>query len=297
METPEGAEWYHRRAVITQLSAGPYTIRGVSVGGVYTSLHVPELDVLFDVGIPMRSAAGVGTLLLSHAHSDHIGALVGLLGIRALHGIKTRLRVIMPAEILATVLEVLRAMATLQGWPLDIEAVGLEAGDRFALRKDLEVRAFRTYHPVPSLGYQILRRVQKLRADLVGLPGAQIAERRRRGEAVTDEAEHLELAYATDTLVQVIDREPSILTSRVLLLECTFLDERKSIAAARAGCHIHLDELLERADQLANPHLVLMHFSQLYRPDEVISILDRRIPPALRERVLPFAPLSGDWPG
>jgi ribonuclease Z len=297
METPEGAEWYHRPAVITQLSAGPYTIRGVSVGGVYTSLHVPELDVLFDVGIPMRSAAGVGTLLLSHAHSDHIGALVAMLGIRALHGIKKPLRIVMPAEIVATVHEVLAAAVTLQGWPLDIEAIGVIAGDRVPLRRDLEIRAFRTYHPVPSLGYQVLRRAQKLRTEFVGLPGPEIAALRRRGEIVTDDVDHPELAYATDTLVQVLDREPTMLESRVLLLECTFLDERKTIAAARAGCHIHLDELLERAALITNPHLVLMHFSQLYRPDEVTEILDRRLPPELRSRVLAFAPATGDWPG
>jgi ribonuclease Z len=283
--------------VITQVSAGPYTIRGVSVGGVYTSLHVPELDVLFDVGIPLRSAAGVGTLLLSHAHADHAGALAGLLGIRALHGIKTPLRVVMPAEIVRTMLEALRAMAELQRWPLDIEAVGVEPGDVVPLRRDLEVRAFRTFHPVPSLGYQLFRRTHKLRPEFQGLPGPELASLRKAGTPITDEAEHRELAYATDTLVQVIDHEPSILDSRVLAIECTFLDARKSIEHARAGCHVHLDELVERADRIANPHVVLMHFSQLYRPDEIRPILAQRLPPALHARVVPFAPVDGDWFG
>jgi ribonuclease Z len=283
--------------VITQVVAGPYTLRGVSVGGVYTSLHVPELDVLLDVGIPLRSASGVGTLLLSHAHADHAGALGSLLGIRALHGIKTPLRVVMPAEIVDLVIETLRALSALQRWPLDIEAIGVEAGQIVPLRKDLEVRAFRTFHPVPSLGYQLQRRVQKLKAEFAGLSGAEIAARRAAGEPMTEESVRLELAYATDTLVQVLEHEPSIADSRVLALECTFLDGRKSPEQARAGCHIHLDELLERADRLASPHLVLMHFSQLYRPDEIRPILDRRLPPELRSRVLPFAPESGDWPG
>ena len=283
--------------MITQIEAGPYTLRGVSVGGVYTSLHVPELDVLLDVGIPMRSAAGVGTLLLSHAHADHIGALGGLLGIRALHGIKAPLRVLMPAEIVDLVREALRALSGLQRWPLEIDAVGIEPGDVVPLRRDLEVRAFRTFHPVPSLGYQLQRRVQRLKPEHAGLAGPEIAARRASGEPMTEEVVRLELAYATDTLVQVLDHEPSIAESRVLALECTFLDERKPLEHARAGCHIHLDELVERAGRLANPHLVLMHFSQLYRPDEIRPILDRRLPPDLRARVVPFAPPSGEWPG
>jgi len=283
--------------VITQVRAGPYTIRGVSVGGVYTSLHIPELDLLLDVGIPMRTASSVGTLLLSHGHADHIGALASFLGIRALHGIKVPLRIVMPAEIVGHVEEALRAMTELQRWPLAIEAIGVEPGDVLDLRRDVSVRAFRTFHPVPSLGYQVMRRVQKLRPELAALSGPEIATRRRAGQDVTVEAEHLELAYATDTLVQVLDHEPQILESRVLLLESTFLDERKGRDAARAGCHVHLDELIERAARFHNEHVVLMHMSQLYRPAEVQPILDARLPPELRARVIPFVPAEGDWPG
>lgn len=276
--------------MIETVRAGPYTIRGISVGGIFTSMHVPELDVLLDVGIPLRTAAGASTLLLSHAHADHAGAIGSLLGIRALHGIKTPMRVVMPAEIVEQLTAALRAMSELQRWPLEIEAIGVEPGQEVQLKKNLWVRAFRTFHPVPSLGYQLLRRVAKLRAELAGLPGPQLAAKKRAGEVITEEADHLELAYATDTLVQVLDHEPSILTSKVLILECTFLDDRKSLAAARAGCHIHLDELLERAALFTNQHLVLMHFSQLYRRDEIVTILDRRVPPELRARIHPLLP-------
>jgi len=283
--------------VITEVRAGPYTIRGVSVGGVYTSLHVPELDVLLDVGIPLRSASGVGTLLLSHGHADHIGALAAFLGIRALHGIKTPLRIVMPKEIVEYVEAAMRAMTELQRWPLAIDPIGVEPGDVLDLRKDVAVRAFRTFHPVPSLGYQLLRRVQKLRPELAGVPGPEIAARRRAGEDVTVMAEHLELAYATDTLISVVDHEPSVLESRVLVMETTFLDERKGRDAARAGCHVHLDEVLERAARFHNEHVVFMHLSQLYRPAEVRAILDARLPPELRARVHVFAPTEGEWPG
>ena len=283
--------------MLTSVTAGPYTIRGVSVGGVYTSLHVPELDVLLDAGIPLRSAAGARTLLLSHGHADHAGALGSLLGIRALHGIKKPMRVVMPGEIVGVLLEALRALAELQRWPLDIEAVGVEPGDVVELGRGVSVRAFRTFHPVPSLGYQVFRRVEKLRPELAGVPGPEIAARRKAGEDVTTSAEHLELAYATDTLVQVLDHEPALLESRVLVVECTFLDDRKSIEHARAGCHVHLDELLARAERFHNEHVVLMHCSQLYRPDEVARILDRRVPAALRARIVPFVPAAGDWPG
>ena len=284
--------------MLTSVTAGPYTVRGVSVGGVYTSLCVPELGVVFDAGIAPRSHGGIDTILLSHGHADHVGALPALLGIRALHGKTRPPRVVMPAEIMGDLEVALAAMTKLQRWPLAIEAIGMVHGDEVALRGDLLVRAVRTFHPVPSLAYLLVRRVAKLKPALHGLTGPDIAARKQRGEVITDIEDRVELAYATDTLISVVDHSPELLEARVLIMECTFLDERKSRDAARAGCHIHLDEIVERADKFKNEHIVLMHLSQLYRPDEVAGILDRKLPPALRARVIPFVPAGAtNWPG
>lgn len=282
--------------MIAAVKAGPYTIRGVSLGGVYTSLHVPELDVLFDCGVPLRTAAGVGTLCLSHGHADHVGALTAVLGIRGLQAAKKKLRVLMPLEIVEPLQAGLRAMSDLQRWPLEIDAVGLVPGDVVPLRGDLWIRAVRTFHPVPSLAFQVVRRVQKLRAEFAGLPGPEIGARRKAGEDLFDTIEHPELAYATDTLIQAVDHAPELLASRVLIIEATFLDARKPIDAARAGCHVHLDEILERADRFTMPHLVLMHVSQLYQPAEVGPILDARLPADLRARTQAILP-DGTWWG
>ena len=267
------------------------------MGGVYTSIAVPELGVLFDAGISPRSFGGIDTILLSHGHADHIGALPALLGIRALSGRGRPPRVVMPAEIVDDLTAALAALTRLQRWPLEIDAIGMNPGDELALRPDLQVRAVRTFHPVPSLGYLLVRRVAKLRPELHGLSGPEIAARRRRGDEVTETDDRLELAYATDTLISVLDHSPELLRARVLIMECTFLDDRKSVEAARAGCHIHLDEVIARAEQFENEHVVLMHVSQLYRTDEVAAILDRRVPPALRRRMIPFVPTGAHWPG
>ena len=43
--------------MLTTVTAGPYTVRGLSLAGIHTSLFVRELDALFDVGLatPSRS--------------------------------------------------------------------------------------------------------------------------------------------------------------------------------------------------------------------------------------------------
>ena len=283
--------------MLTTLTAGPHSVRGISVGGVYTSLAVPELGIVFDAGASPRSSCAIDTILLSHGHADHIGALPAFLGIRALFGKTRPPRVVMPAEIVDDLTGALAALSRLQRFPLEIEAIGLEPGDELTLHRDLRIRAVRTFHPVPSLAYVVVRRISKLRPDLLGLTGPEIAARRRSGEDVAEHEDRIELAYATDTLASVLDHAPDLLAAKTLIMECTFLDERKTLDAARAGCHIHLDEVIERAERFKNEHIVMMHCSQLYAPSEVAGILDRRVPPALRKRIIPFVPKTDHWPG
>ena len=74
----------------------------------------------------------------------------------------------------------------------------------------------------------------------------------------------------------------------MLLLECSFLlpEDRDR---AREYAHIHLDDILERAERFENEAIVLTHFSQRYTPDEIRKELSA-LPEALARRVLPFLP-------
>ncbi|MEM9188654.1 MAG: MBL fold metallo-hydrolase [Myxococcota bacterium] len=283
--------------MLTTVKAGDYTIRGLSVGGVYTSLYVKELDSVLDVGLAPRSFGAAERIFLSHGHADHVGALTTLLGMRALMGKHTPPRLFVPEEIADPLYEGLLAMSRLQRYDLTVELQPMKPGQEETIRPDMMVRAFRTHHPVPSVGYQFFRRVSKLREEFKTLPGAEIGKLRKTGADIFDVEDRLELAYATDTLIRVLDTAPDIKRSKVLILECTFLDERKSLEASRRGCHIHLDELVERVGELENEALVLMHFSQIYDPEEVVRILHARLPEDLVERLVPFVPKHNRWPG
>jgi ribonuclease Z len=284
--------------MLTEVQAGPYTVRGISVAGVYTSLQVPELGVVLDAGIPIRSFATTDHLFLSHGHSDHASALGALLGIRGLVGKHSPAQVFLPAEIESAVQEALAALGRLHRSDVSFETVPMLPGDTLKVDRDLWVRAFRTHHAGPSLGYQFLKRVTKLKPEHQGLPGEEIARlRRERASGIFEEVERLELAYATDTLAQVLESAPSILESRVLILESTYLDPRRTVEETQERLHTHLDEIVARADLFKNEALVLMHFSQLYGPQQVHELIRQRVPPSLMERIRVFAPSTQAWFG
>ncbi len=283
--------------MLTEVQAGPYTVRGISVGGVYTSLQVPELSVVLDAGVPLRSFATTDHLFLSHGHADHASALGSLLGIRGLVGKHSPAQVFLPAEIESAVHEALTAQSRLYRSALEIETIPMLPGDTRKVYRDVWVRAFRTHHAGPSLGYQFFKRIMKLKPEHQGLPGEEIGRLRREGAGIFDEVERLEVAYATDTLSSVLETAPSILESRVLILECTYVDQKRTVEETQERLHTHLDEIISRADRFQNEALVLMHFSQLYGPEQVRDVIRQRVPPALWERIRVFAPNSNSWFG
>jgi len=281
--------------MLTRVRAGSCTVSGVSVGGVYTSLHVPEFDVIFDIGIAPRSFVGASKLLISHGHADHVGSLGSLIGLRGLARLPAP-TVYLPEEIRSDVAEAVAALSRTQRRPLEVPFVSMVPGVDVACA-DLWLRPFRTLHGVPSLGYAFVRKVQKLKDEFLALPANEIVARKSAGLELFRQEERVELAYVTDSLIDVLDREPWLLQAKVLILECTFVDQSKSRAEAREKMHVHLDEIIERADTFDNEALVLMHFSQSHQPSEVRRVLTERLPPQLRPRVVPFLPERGNWPG
>lgn len=281
--------------MITQVRAGAFSLRGVSVGGVYTSIHVAELDAVLDVGVTQRASAVVGRYFISHGHLDHVGGLAGLLNARSLLGLAPA-TVFIPAAIEAQIRALLDAHAALSRTALDVTLVPMEHGDERDLGRGLFVRALRTYHPVASLAYQFFRKVQKLRAEHRDKPADEIARLRKAGATdLFERRNQLELAYVTDTLSRALDASPELLKSRVLVLECTFVDAARAVDEARRKAHIHVDELAAMADRFENDAVVLMHFSQALSPAATREALAARLPEALRARVVPFIPDGDRW--
>jgi len=281
--------------MLTTVKLPVHTVTGVSVGGVYTAL-VPELNAIFDAGIAPRSFVGEDNLFISHGHADHVGALPAMMGVRGLAH-RPAPRTFLPQEICSDLSTGVEHFNRGQHRKLAIDYVSVAPGQDWSLGADLRVRAFRTMHTVPSVGYYLYRSVKKLRSEFAKMSSREIVERKSAGEDLFRTEERGELAYVTDTLIDVLDENPELYHARTLILECTFIDDRKTAKDCRDKFHVHLDEIIARAERFENESLVLMHFSQTYAPEHVHRVLKSRLPEPLRRRVRVFAPQKGPWPG
>ena len=287
-------------SALTRLKLGDVHITGASLGGLYTSLYLPELDTLLDVGVSFRAAATAQRLCLSHAHLDHLGALPALLGMRGMMGGGSKpLEIFCPQGVEAGLERTLSELSELHHWSLEVRCDPLAPGDERHLKGKLWLKALKTFHPVPSLGFLFFERVEKLRDEFKALPGAEIKRRKEQERALLfEQVERPKVAYLTDTLIEALKHNPEALEAELLILECTFLNDIKPVSVARAGCHVHLDELVEYAPLIKSERVLLMHFSQLHKPQEVIERCEERLRPLLGVRLhllLPPPELNGHW--
>jgi ribonuclease Z len=197
-------------------------------------------------------------------------------------------RVFVPAETAPHVAQWVKACEQLERIDYELEVVPVSPGDRLRLRNDLELTVLPGRHRVPTVGYLFSEVRQKLLAELAGKDGGEIAALRAKGIPVTRREEIPLLAYPGDCGEEIFDVCPELFRAKVLLLECSFLlpDDRER---AREYAHIHLDDILARADRFENEAVVLTHFSQRYGPAEIRQAL-RAIPEPLASRVVPFLP-------
>jgi ribonuclease Z len=264
-------------------------IRGVSVGGLETCLEVPSWKIAFDLGRCTPSTVGCHTVLFSHAHADHMGAVASHVARRALRRAAPP-RYVIPRENEQAFGDLMDAWRRLDLAELPCVVSPAGPGDELELHRQLVAEVFRAPHRAPCQGYHIFSEGRELLPELVGLPEQEIADRRRGGETVTRAVRRSELAFCGDTRFDVLERVPSLGQARRLMLECTFFDERVSVQAAREMGHVHLDEIADRAELLRGVgSLLLTHVSARYGRGEARELAARRLPGWLMERTQVFA--------
>jgi len=259
------------------------TIEGYSRAAVQSYWRIPELKLGFDLGAQPWDFMGTPTWFVSHVHLDHIAALPVYVARRRMMRMEPP-EIYLPAYAVDDVRRLLLVMQRLDRGRMACELKGLQAGDEVALSREHVVSAFATSHTVPSLGYIVWERRQKLKQEFHGLPGDKIRDLKLAGTAITTEVRTPIVAYTGDTSPGGLDACPAAYEAKVLITEMSFIRPNHRREKIHKFGHMHLDDFLERAERFQNELIICAHYSTRYHPDEVRRYVSAKLPQQLRER-------------
>lgn len=260
------------------------TIEGYSRAAVQSYWRVPELKLGFDLGAHPWDFNGTGTWFVSHTHLDHVAALPVYVARRRMMKMEPP-TVYVPAEALEDVKKLLLVFQRLDRGRQVCDLRGVSPGDRIELSRELVVTVFNTAHTIPSRGYVVWDRRNKLKDEYVGLPGNQIRDLRLSGTEITREVLTPLVAYTGDTAPAGLDAEPACFDAKILITEMSFIRDKHRRDKIHKFGHMHLDDFVERADRFKNELIVAGHFSTRYHPQEVRRLLDAKLPATLKPRM------------
>jgi len=243
------------------------TIEGVSMAGEATNLRLPEWNLMFDIGACSIEASAIDTLLITHGHPDHCGAIANYLFLRKIRGLSPP-KVMAPPSLIPMLEAIVQSFADIHKSHYPAQFIALPPFDVVPLGSALSLRAIPAPHTVETYAYLLYR------------------------EGESDSRAFL--AFSGDTDVTLLDRDPDFYHARTLLFEATFSGNDCPVEEAHTHHHTHLDELYERAGAFQNDHIVIVHRMRQFSDEFVRYDLRHRSPVPFREKahVFPGEPNS-----
>ena len=260
------------------------TIEGYSRAAVQSYWRVPELKIGFELGASPWNFMGTQTFLVTHGHLDHLAALPVYVARRRMMKMEPPV-IYLPAEIVDDAWRVLKAWQKLDRGRMLCELIGVTAGEMVSLSREHRFTVFPTKHTVPSVGYIVYDVRKKLKQEFQGLHGDQIRDLRLQGTDVAAESLTPLVCFTGDTSPPGLDAHPDVYRAEVLITEMTFFRPEHRKEKIHKFGHMHLDDILERAERFQNELILLSHLSTRTHDAEARRRLDQVLPEQLRSRV------------
>ncbi|MFC1677098.1 MBL fold metallo-hydrolase [Planctomycetota bacterium] len=258
-------------------------IIGYSFAGEETVVAMPQLDVCFDIGKAPDQIISINNILLTHGHMDHAAGIAYYLSHRNFCG-QSPGTILAPENLLTPIRQIIDAWGRLDGNKVPANLVGVKSGDEFQIKPNLFARVFPTKHSRGSVGFTVFEKRKKLKAEYTSLNGPQIVELKRQGVEIENKIEIPIVTYLGDTQYVDFSQLDYIANSKILIAECTFYTEEQT-DRAKAGRHMHINELAELFGKMDNEHIVITHTTLRTSMREVKKILKDALPTNIYKKV------------
>jgi ribonuclease Z len=114
-----------------------------------------------------------------------------------------------------------------------------------------------------------------LKDEYLSLKGSEIKALKDDGVEITDTVTVPEIMFTGDTTMEFLHSSPQEviqegLKSRLVCLECTFVNDDVSPADAKRFGHTHVRDIAENADRFREcENILVIHFSARYTREEI----------------------------
>ncbi|MGZ3768974.1 MAG: MBL fold metallo-hydrolase [Bdellovibrio sp.] len=262
-----------------------YKFQGLSLSGIRTAIAMQELSLCFDVAQGYPFLIPLKHFFISHGHLDHAAGIPYIISQRAMNSLVPG-KFYMPPSLVEPMDQIMKLWEKIENHQYQYEFVGVKGDDEISLNAQTFVKVFPTTHRVESNGYTLFEIHKKLKQEYQGFTKEQIVDLRRQGLEVNETHHIPAVTFTGDTQIEFLNSRDWIKKSKILILEATYLDERKTIEQARKWGHTHIDEIVPHLSEIESEKIVFIHASSRYSDKEAQKLLMKKIPSEYYDRVV-----------
>jgi ribonuclease Z len=238
----------------------PYRVQGISIAGEQTCVHVPELDLAFDIGLCPRPALTANYVALSHGHMDHVAGLPYYFSQRMFQKIGVG-KCVCHHLLAKPIANMMAAWQPIENQRTAHEVIGLRPDEQIQIKNNIYLRGVEVSHTVPALGYSVIEKRTKLKPEYLDLPQEKLRDLKGSGIEITRTLDIPLIAYTGDCEFGPTLFRDEFAEAKIVVAECTFLeDEHRSRAGV--GKHMHIDDIARLMGVWKAEAIVLIHVSR-----------------------------------
>ena len=265
-----------------------YRFLGISQGGIQTCIHLPQFRLLFDIGCGGQQLTEVPRLLLSHGHLDHSSGLAYYISQRNLRRLAPA-DIYVPPALAEPLRKILDLWCEIEDYQTKYNLHSVDYENYYPLQGNYYFKGLPSIHRVASNGYIIFEKTRKLKQEFQRLSGKEIAQLKKERDDLFYENYLPLIVFSGDTQIEFVLKHECVRSARVLFLECTYIDEARTVEQTRHWGHLHLDEIVKHAEAFRDiQQLFLIHFSPRYAPEKISKTLKEKLPDWLSQKTIPF---------
>ena len=260
-----------------------YKFEGGSEGGISTSIFFSPFKWIFDMGYQNIRNLSANKIFLSHSHLDHSMSLPYYLSQRTFRGMKTT-DVYVPEKTYEFWKNVIGLYSKMENFEYNYNLIPVSPNIDINLSSEYILKSHKTYHRVDSVGYTIIKKTRKLKKEYSLLSSKELTELKKKVN-ILDEFYKPIFSFSGDTTIDYVLENSLVQKSTILFLECTYVDQVKTIEQTRNWGHIHLDEIIKNAHLFQNEKIILIHFSKRYKKSYLKETVSKKIPENLKDKI------------